>query len=65
MDFFNYPDKMLLHVDQFTDEQVMEQALSRLHPEIWMVIEQMPTQPTSYVELGAVIHQIEQSQREV
>ena len=64
-DFFNYLDKMLSHVDQFTNKQVIEWALSRLHPEIWMVIKQMLTQPTSYVELGAVTHQIKQSQREV
>ena len=30
-----------------------------------MVIEQTPTQPTLYAELGAITHQIEQSQREV
>ena len=56
---------MLLHVDQFTDEQLMEQALSGLPPEICMVIEQTPSQPTSYTELAAITHQIEQSQREV
>ena len=56
---------MLSHVDQFTDEQLMEWALSGLRPEICMVIEQMPSQPTSYTELVAITHQIEQSQREV
>ena len=56
---------MLLYVDQFTDEQLMEWALSKLWPEICMVIEQMLSQPTSYTELTAVTHQIEQSQREV
>ena len=64
-DFFNYLDEMLSHVNQFTNEQVMEWALSGLHLEIWMVIEQMPTQLTSYAELGAITHQIEQSQRGV
>ena len=56
---------MLSHVDQFTDEQLMEWALSELQPEICMVIEQMPSQLTSYTELTAITHQIEQSQREV
>ena len=56
---------MLSHVNQFTNEQLMEWALSGLQPEICMVIEQMPLQPTSYTELTAVTHQIEQSQREV
>ena len=56
---------MLSHVDQFTDEQLMERALSGLRLEICMVIEQTPSQPTSYTELAAVTHQIEQSQREV
>ena len=56
---------MLLHVDQFTDEQLMEWALSGLRLEICMVIEQMPSQPMSYTELTAIAHRIEQSQREV
>ena len=56
---------MLSHVDQFTDEQLMEWALSRLRPEICMVIEQMPSQPMSYTKLTAITYQIEQSQREV
>ena len=56
---------MLSHIDQFTDEQLMEQALSKLRLEICMVIEQMPSQPTSYTKLAAVTYQIEQSQREV
>ena len=56
---------MLSHVDQFTNEQLMEWALSRLRPEICMVIKQTPSQPTSYTELVAVTYQIEQSQREV
>ena len=56
---------MLSHINQFTDEQLMEQALSGLWPEICMVIEQTPSQPTSYTELTAITHQIEQSQREV
>ena len=56
---------MLTHVDQFTDKQLTERALSGLRPEICMVIEQTPSQPTSYTELAAVAHQIEQSQREV
>ena len=43
----------------------MEQALSGLQLKICMVIEQMPSQPTSYTELTAITHQIEQSQREV
>ena len=30
-----------------------------------MIIKQTLTQPTSYAELGAITHQIEQSQREV
>ena len=30
-----------------------------------MVIEQTPSQPTSYTEFAAITHQIEQSQREV
>ena len=65
MDFFNYLDEMLSHVDQFTDEQLMEWALSGLRPEICMVIEQTPSQLTLYTELAAITHQIEQSQREV
>ncbi|KAI9751703.1 MAG: hypothetical protein M1815_000956 [Lichina confinis] len=65
MDFFNYLDKMLSHVNQFTDEQLMEWALSGLWLEICMVIEQMLSQPMSYTELVAITHQIEQSQREV
>ena len=56
---------MLSHVDQFTDEQLMEQALSGLRLEICMVIKQTPSQPTSYTKLTAIAHQIEQSQREV
>ena len=56
---------MLSHINQFTDEQLMEQALSGLRPEICMVIEQTPLQLTSYTELAAVAHRIEQSQREV
>ena len=56
---------MLLHVDQFTDKQLMEWALSELWLEICMVIKQMPSQPTSYIKLTAITHQIEQSQREV
>ena len=56
---------MLSHVDQFTDEQLMEWALSGLWLEICMVIKQMPSQLTSYTELVALTHQIEQSQREV
>ena len=56
---------MLSHVDQFTDEQLIEWALSGLWPEICMVIEQMPSQPTLYTELAAITHQIEPSQREV
>ena len=56
---------MLSHVNQFTDEQLMEWALSGLRLEICMVIEEMPSQPTSYTELTAITHQIEQSQREV
>ncbi|KAI9756447.1 MAG: hypothetical protein M1815_003545 [Lichina confinis] len=64
-DFFNYLDEMLSYVNQFTDEQLMEWALSGLQLEICMVIEQMPSQPTSYTKLMAITHQIEQSQREV
>ena len=56
---------MLSHVNQFTDEQLMEQALSRLRPEICMVIEQMPSQLTLYTKLVAITHRIEQCQREV
>ena len=56
---------MLSYVDQFTDEQLMEWALSKLQLEICMVIEQTPSQPTSYTKLAAITHQIEQSQREV
>ena len=56
---------MLSHVDQFTNEQLMEWALSGLQLEICIVIEQTPSQPTSYTKLMAIIHQIEQSQREV
>ena len=56
---------MLSHIDQFTDEQLMEWALSGLWLEICMVIEQMPSQPMLYTELAAITHQIEQSQREV
>ena len=56
---------MLSHVDQFTDEQLMEWALSRLWPEICMVIKQTPSQPMSYTKLVAITHWIEQSQREV
>ena len=65
MDFFNYLDEMLLHVNQFTDEQLMEWALSGLQLEICMIIKQMPSQPTSYTELVAITHWIEQSQKEV
>ena len=43
----------------------MEQALSGLWLEICMVIEQTPSQPTSYTKLTAITYQIEQSQREV
>ena len=56
---------MLSYVNQFTNEQLMEWALSGLWPEICMVIEQMPSQLTSYTELTAITHRIEQSQREV
>ena len=56
---------MLLHIDQFTDEQLMEWALSGLWLEICMVIKQTPSQLMSYTELAAITHQIEQSQREV
>ena len=56
---------MLSHVNQFTDEQLMEWALSGLWPEICMVIEQTPSQLMLYTELVAITHQIEQSQREV
>ena len=56
---------MLSYVDQFTDEQLMEWALSKLRLEICMVIEQTPSQPTSYTKLAAITHQIEQSQREI
>ena len=56
---------MLSHVNQFTDEQLMEWALSGLWLEICMVIEQIPSQLTLYTELVAITHQIEQSQREV
>ena len=56
---------MLSHVNQFTDKQLMEWALSELQLEICMVIEQMLSQPTSYTNLAAITHQIEQSQREV
>ena len=65
MDFFNYLDEMLSHVDQFTDKQLMEWVFSRLQLEICMVIEQMPSQLMLYTELAAITHQIEQSQREV
>ena len=56
---------MLSHVNQFTNKQLMEWALSELWLEICMVIEQTPSQLTSYTELAAITHQIEQSQREV
>ena len=56
---------MLSHVDQFTDKQLMEWALSGLRPEICMVIEQMPSQLMSYTKLTVITHQIEQSQRKV
>ena len=56
---------MLSHVNQFTDKQLMEWALSGLRLEICMVIEQTPSQLTSYTKLAAITHQIEQSQREV
>ena len=56
---------MLSHINQFTNEQLMEQALSRLRLEICMVIEQTPSQLMLYTELAAITHQIEQSQREV
>ena len=56
---------MLSHIDQFTDEQLMERALSGLRLEICMVIEQTPSQPMSYTKLAAITHQIEQSQRTV
>ena len=56
---------MLSHVNQFTDEQLMEWALSGLWLEICMVIEQTPSQPTLYTKLTAITHQIEQSQREI
>ena len=56
---------MLSHVDQFTNKQLMERALSGLQLEFCMVIEQMPSQPMSYTELAAITHRIEQSQREV
>ena len=56
---------MLLHVDQFTNEQLMEWALSGLRLEICIVIKQTPSQLTLYTELAAITHQIEQSQREV
>ena len=56
---------MLSHIDQFTDEQLMEWALSGLWLEICIVIEQTPSQPTLYTKLTAITHQIEQSQREV
>ena len=61
MDFFNYLDEMLSHVDQFTDKQLMEWALSGLQLEICMVIKQTPSQPMSYTELTAITHRIEQS----
>ena len=56
---------MLSHVDQFTDKQLMEWALSGLRLEICMIIEQTPSQPMLYTKLAAITHQIEQSQREV
>ena len=56
---------MLSHVDQFTNEQLIEWELSRLWLEICMVIEQIPLQPMLYTELMAITYQIEQSQREV
>ena len=56
---------MLLHVDQFTNKQLMEWALSGLWPEICMVIKQTPSQLTLYTKLMAITHQIEQSQREI
>ena len=65
MDFFNYLDEMLSHINQFTDKQLMEWALSGLWPEICMVIKQTPSQPILYTKLAAITHQIEQSQREV
>ena len=52
---------MLSHINQFTNEQLMEWALSELWPEICMVIEQTPSQPTSYTKLTAITHWIEQS----
>ena len=56
---------MLSYVNQFTNEQLMEWALSGLWLEVCMVIEQMPSQLTLYTKLAAVTYQIEQSQREV
>ena len=56
---------MLSYVNQFTDKQLMEWALSELWPEICMVIKQMPSQLTLYTELVAITYQIEQSQRKV
>ena len=56
---------MLSHIDQFTNKQLMEWALSGLWLEICMVIEQMPSQLTSYTKLAAITHQIEQSQKKV
>ena len=52
---------MLSYVDQFTNKQLMEWALSGLQPEICMVIEQTPSQLTLYTKLAAITHQIEQS----
>ena len=56
---------MLSHINQFTNEQLMEWALSGLQLEICIVIKQTLSQLTLYTELVAIIHQIEQFQREV
>ena len=52
---------MLSYVNQFTDKQLIEWALSELWLEICMVIEQMPSQPMLYTKLAAITYQIEQS----
>ena len=56
---------MLSHVDQFTNKQLMEWALSGLQLEVCMVIEQTPSQLMLYTKLTAITYQIEQSQRKV
>ena len=56
---------MLSYINQFTDKQLMEWALSELQLEICMVIKQMLSQLTLYTELVAITYQIEQSQMEV